>query len=50
MHRVVATRELADEYPDLERAVYRGFCAVSRHFAKLTSDAPTSAPSNRDTQ
>ena len=26
MHTVVVTRELADEHPDLVRAVYKGFC------------------------
>lgn len=28
MHTVVVTRELAEDHPDLVRAVYRGFCAA----------------------
>jgi hypothetical protein len=28
MHTVVVTRELADEHPNLVKAVYRAFCAA----------------------
>ena len=28
MHTLVVTRELADEHPDLVKAVYRGFCTA----------------------
>ena len=31
MHTVVVTRKLAEERPDLVRAVYHGFCAAKQH-------------------
>jgi len=34
MHAVVVKRELADEHPDLVRAIYRGFCEAKDQMAQ----------------